>query len=90
MNKQKVEGVETENGQSKRKCFTTFNVKEKYMPKDILKLTPFLIGLSICENLNKIAKEKFCIKWPNDVLCSEHFKVCVILVDKYKGKRVKK
>ena len=54
------------------------------MPKDTLKLTPFLIGLSICENLNKISKDKFGIKWPNDVLCSEKYKVCGILVDKYK------
>ena len=68
----------------KGNVFTTFNVKEKYMPKDTLKLTPFLIGLSICENLNKIAKDKFCIKWPNDVLCNEQCKVCGILVDKYK------
>ena len=63
---------------------TTFNVKEKFMPKDTLRLTPFLIGLSICENLNKIAKEKFYLKWPNDVLCAEKYKVCGILVDKYK------
>ena len=34
--------------------------------------------------MNKIAKDKFSIKWPNDVLCSEQCKVCGILVDKYK------
>ena len=65
-------------------ALTTLNLKENYLPKNILKLCPFLIGVSICENLNKIAKEKFCIKWPNDVLCTEKFKVCGILVDKYK------
>ena len=68
----------------KGNVFCTFNIKESYMPKETLKLTPFLIGLSICENLNKVAKDKFGIKWPNDVLCSEKFKVCGILVDKYK------
>ena len=68
----------------KGNVFTTFNIKENYMPKDTLKLTPFLIGLSVCENLNKISKDKFGIKWPNDVLCSEKYKVCGILVDKYK------
>ena len=65
-------------------ALTTLNIKEKYMPKDTLKLTPFLIAISVCEHLNKIAKDKFSIKWPNDILCSEECKVCGILVDKYK------
>ncbi len=34
--------------------------------------------------LNKISKDKFGIKWPNDALCIEKYKVCGILVDKYK------
>lgn len=64
-------------------ALTTLNVKEKFMPKDTLKLTPFLIAISVCEHLNKIANDKFTIKWPNDILCSEKYKVCGILVDKY-------
>lgn len=68
----------------KGNVFSTFNVKENFMPKDTLKLTAFLIAVSICENLNKIAKDKFSIKWPNDILCNEKCKVCGILVDKYK------
>ena len=54
------------------------------MPKYILKLTTFLIAISICENLNKIAKDKFVIKCPNDILCKDLYKVGGILVDKYK------
>lgn len=65
-------------------ALTTLNIKESYMCKDTLKLTPFLIAITVCENLNKIAKDKFVIKWPNDILCSEKYKVCGILVDKYK------
>ena len=65
-------------------ALTTLNLKENYLPKDTLKVCPFLIGISICENLNKISKDKFCIKWPNDILCIDKYKVCGILVDKYK------
>ena len=68
----------------KGNALTTLNIHQKYLPKDNLKLLPFLMGISICENLNKIAKEKFCIKWPNDILCKDKYKVCGILVDKYK------
>ena len=68
----------------KGNALTTLNIKEKYMSKDTLKLTPFLIAISVCENLNKISKDKFGIKWPNDILCIEKYKVCGILVDKYK------
>ena len=68
----------------KGNALTTLNIRENYMPKDTLKLTPFLIAISVCENLNKISKDKFGIKWPNDILCNEKYKVCGILVDKYK------
>jgi biotin-(acetyl-CoA carboxylase) ligase len=54
------------------------------MQKDTLKLTPFLIAISVVENINKIAKDKFGIKWPNDILCIEKYKIGGILVDKYK------
>jgi biotin-[acetyl-CoA-carboxylase] ligase BirA-like protein len=65
-------------------ALTTLNIRENYMPKDTLKLTPFLIAISVVENINKIAKEKFGIKWPNDILCVEKYKIGGILVDKYK------
>ena len=65
-------------------ALTTLNIKEIYMNKDTLKLTPFLIAISVCENLNKIARDKFVIKWPNDILCTDLNKVSGILVDKYK------
>ena len=65
-------------------ALTTLNIRENYLPKETLKLTPFLIAISICENLNNISKDKFGIKWPNDILCSDKSKVCGILVDKYK------
>ena len=65
-------------------ALTTLNIKENFLSKENLKLSPFLIGISICENLNKIAKDKFSIKWPNDILCKDNFKICGILVDKYK------
>ena len=70
----------------KGNALTTLNIHEKYLLKSIenLKLSPFIIAVSICENLNKISKDKFCIKWPNDILCKDKFKVCGILVDKYK------
>ena len=68
----------------KGNALTTLNIKEKYMPKEILKLTPFLIANSVCEHLNKISRDKFLIKWPNDILCIDQNKVCGILVDKYK------
>jgi biotin-(acetyl-CoA carboxylase) ligase len=42
-------------------ALTTLNIRENYMPKDTLRLTPFLIAISVCENLNKISKEKFRI-----------------------------
>ena len=66
-------------------ALTTLNIKEIYMPKDTLKLTPFLIAISVCENLNKIARDKFVIKWPNDILCKDLYKIGGILVDKYKN-----
>lgn len=69
----------------KGNALTTLNIKEEYMPKDTLKLVPFIIAISVCENLNKIARDKFVIKWPNDILCNELYKVCGILVDKYKN-----
>ena len=65
-------------------ALTTLNIKEIYMNKDTLKLAPFLIAISVCENLNKIARDKFVIKWPNDILCKDLNKVSGILVDKYK------
>lgn len=65
-------------------ALTTLNINEKYMPKETLNLIPFLIANSICENLNKISKDKFMIKWPNDILCKDKYKICGILVDKYK------
>ena len=65
-------------------ALTILNVKENYMPKDTLKLTPFLIAVSVCEHLNEISRDKFSIKWPNDILCNEKYKVAGILVDKYK------
>lgn len=65
-------------------ALTTLNIRETYLAKDTLKLTPFIIAISVCENLNKIARDKFTIKWPNDILCKEKYKVCGILVDKYK------
>ena len=65
-------------------ALTTLNIKENFLSIENLKLSPFLIGISICENLNKIAKDKFSIKWPNDILCKDNFKICGILVDKYK------
>ena len=68
----------------KGNALTTLNIKENYMPKDTIKLTPYLIAISVCEHLNKIARDKFVIKWPNDILCNEQYKVCGILVDKYK------
>ena len=65
-------------------ALTTLNIKEVDLPKDTINLSPFLIGISICENLNKLSKDKFSIKWPNDILCKDGYKVCGILVDKYK------
>ena len=65
-------------------ALTTLNIKENYLSKDNIKLSPFIIAISVCENLNKNAKDKFCIKWPNDILCKDNYKVCGILVDKYK------
>ena len=64
---------------------STLNIQEKYLSKNIIKLLPFLVGISICENLNKISKYKFGIKWPNDILCIERKKVCGILVEKHKN-----
>ena len=65
--------------------FTTFNLREEFLPKEIKNVAAFLIGISICEKLNEISTDKFCIKWPNDVLCKDEGKVCGILVDKYKN-----
>ena len=66
-------------------ALTTLNIKENYLKKETLKLTSFLIAISIVENLNKISLDKFMIKWPNDILCKDKYKVCGILVDKYKN-----
>ncbi len=44
---------------------TTLNIKENFLSKENLKLSPFLIGISVCENLDKIAKDKFSLKWSN-------------------------
>ena len=65
-------------------ALTTLNIKENDLPKDTINLSPFLIGVIICENLDKISKDKFCIKWPNDILCKDGYKVSGVLVDKYK------
>lgn len=63
--------------------YSTFNLRKKYIPEKILKLTPYIIGISIIEKLNSYSEDKFYIKWPNDVLCKDGGKVCGILVDKF-------
>ena len=52
-----VEAVIENMPSQKGNALTTLNIKEKYISKDILKLTPFLIVISVCENLNKISKD---------------------------------
>jgi BirA family biotin operon repressor/biotin-[acetyl-CoA-carboxylase] ligase len=63
--------------------YSTFNLRKKYIPEKILKLTPYIIGITIVEHLNKYSEDKFNIKWPNDILCKDGGKVCGILVDKF-------
>ena len=59
----------------KGNAYSTLNLKEEYIPQDIVKLLPFLVSISVCEFLNKCSKNsKFMIKWPNDVLCSDKLK----------------
>lgn len=63
--------------------YSTFNLRKKYIPEKILKLTPYIIAITIVEKLNSYSEDKFCIKWPNDILCKDGGKVCGILVDKF-------
>ncbi len=45
-----VEAVIENMPSQKGNALTTLNIKEKYMTIDTLKLTPFLIAISVCEN----------------------------------------
>ena len=35
--------------------------------------------------MNSYSEDKFCIKWPNDILCKDGGKVCGLLVDKFEN-----
>lgn len=64
----------------------SLSISVLFKPLDKTEMLPIICGLAVCQAMNELSDNDFCIKWPNDILCGE-LKVCGILCESVSGDR---